>query len=359
MQKLVIISILALTIGSAGAAYLESGDDQRAPDPRIPPRIMPPPPHGAPALKSLIRRLEVRRAHRESGLTVFPICIRRLPGSQILTMSEAIHRGDLIIREKDNGQVSRIELRNNGRRPVFVMAGEIILGGRQNRIVKKDVLIPGRSQTIEIEVYCGEQDRWQDGKTSFESSSSLTAPSLRRMAAGSASQDGIWREIDTQLERAKVSSPTRNYQEMYNDRTVQRRLDRCVKALSKVARPETVGVAVFNGHRVLGIELFSDADLFARLWPKICRSYAADVIHPVPEPYHPNRRWPRPGNPDAAGVERMLDKVLDAGFQRVHTPGVGTYWTLSRMATGNALEHNSSLVHATIFPELVWIQPLR
>ncbi len=273
-------------------------------------------------------------------------------------MHEAIRRGDLHIREKGAGEVARILVWNEGRRPVFIMAGEIILGGRQNRIVRHDVLIPGRSRTIEIDVYCGEQDRWQEGKRSFKSSKSLTAPSLRRMAAGAASQDSIWREIDTQLERAEVRSPTRNYEALYRDRQVQRHLDRCVKYFDRVLPAETVGAAVFHGRRVLGIEIFSDPDLFEALWPKICRSYAAEVLHPAPEPFRRHRR-PWPGNPATASVERMLHQVLSAGASRENTPGGGSYWRLSHAVSGSSLEYRGDLVHATIFPDVVWIHPTR
>jgi hypothetical protein len=360
MKNLIILTVLALTLGSAGAAYLESGDSQRVPELPNPPRIMPPPPDGAPALKSLIRRLEIGRAYHQSGLTVFPLRLRRSQSSQVLTMGEALRRGDLIIREKRKAQVSRLQVRNQGASPVFLMAGEIILGGKQNRIVRSDVLLPGRSGVVEIDVYCGEQDRWQGGKVAFQSSTSLTSPSLRRMAAGSASQDGIWREIDTRLEQAEVKSSTRNYHEIYDDQKVQRHVERCLEAFRKVPRSDTVGVAVFRGHRVLGVELFSDDDLFARLWPKICRSYAADLATPMPEPYlREKRRWPWPGQPGKSSVRRMLDNVLNAGFQRVANPGVGTYWNLNRTVTGNALEYDGSLVHATVFPDVVRIQPLR
>jgi len=269
-------------------------------------------------------------------------------------MDEAIARDDLVIREKGGGQVPRIEVRNDGRRPVLLMAGEIILGGKQNRIVREDVLLPGRSGFIDVSVYCGEQDRWRGVGKTFESAQVLTAPSLRRMAAGAASQDRIWREIDTKLSDAEVRSSTRSYHEMYEAPEVKRRLDPYVREFDGIARSRTVGVVVLAGGRVLGIDVFSDDDLFARLWPKICRSYAAEVTFPTLRPEA--RRWPVPGFP---GIRRLLDSIREADFSERGTPGLGTLWQLRGDMTGNDLEYDGEVIHAGLFPRLHYIQPLR
>ena len=358
----VAVALLSAAVSfRARAAYLESGQEGRGDAVR--PRPPPPPPHFVPpepgpgaALRALARRVEVGAPHSYRGLTVYPLLPReRAPRRDLLTLDEALSRGQLVIREKDEGRVGEVRVRNDARRPVFLMTGEIILGGRQNRILRDDVLLPAESGFIDVGVYCGEQDRWQGKHARFDSGGNLSAPGLRQMAAEAATQDRIWGEIDGQLSRAKVAAPTRSYQQVYEDGDVRRELDRCVAEFRRFARPETVGCIVASRGGILGCDLFADADLFARLWPKICRSYAMDVVlpwhskpEPRPAPYADRAQRIRP--PDAPDVRDFLDRVLTAGFSARDTPGRERLARISGDVSGNVLEDNGQVVHAAVFP---------
>jgi len=239
-----------------------------------------------------------------------------------------------------------------------LLSGEIIVGGKQNRIVREDVLLPARSGWIEVSVYCGEQHRWRGSESGFKSKGTLSAPSLRGMAARSATQDSIWREIDGQLGRAKVESSTRSYQRLYETESVRRKLDECVARFPPFPDRGTVGCVVVCGRRILGCDVFSDSSLFARLWPKILRSYAAEVIVPLrPEPRRSDRKIAP--FPTSRVVRQFLNGILSARFSERRTPGLGRAWRISGPVTGDDLENRGEVVHAGLFARHVWIHPVR
>lgn len=361
MRRLYVLVFAGLMVSTLAApgAYLEESDgsgDRRPIPPPPPPRIIPPHPQHGPALRSLVRQVVVGTPVARSGLTVFPLQLGYERRSGFLTLDEALRRGELAIREKGDGQVPWLLVRNESHRPVFLLSGEIVLGGKQNRIVRENVLLPARSEWIEVSVYCGEQNRWRGAESGFMSKGTLSAPSLRSMAAGAATQDNVWREIDGQLGRANIESSTRSYQRLYESEAVSRRLDACVAEFRHVPDRRTVGCVVVCGGRILGCDLLADADLFMRLWPKIIRSYATDTIVPMyrgPRQYD-DRIMPVP---PSHMVRQFLDGVPGAHFSDRRTPGLGRAWRVSGPVTGDDLEYNGEVVHAGLFPSRVWSRP--
>ena len=346
--------VFALAI-TAPAAYLESDARDTVTRPAPPPRVLPPSfPNRDNPLVDLVRRIDIGEPYSYRGLTAYPLVLRnRGTVTGVVTLDEALSRGDLSIREKDSGQVPFVQVCNEGRRQAFLMAGEILVGGRQNRVIRDDVLLSARSAFIDIAVYCGEQDRWQGAGTTFKSGSTMTTPGLREMAAAAAPQDHIWREIDGKLRQAEVRSGTRSYQAYFEDRDVKDRLDDCVRQFRTCRTRRTVGLVVVCGHRILGGDLFADADLCARLWDKILRSYGGDVvIQPVYREWDDGARrdrWaPGIGRED---VQRMLDRLQVADLDERDTPGLGRLYRIRGGITGTALIVAGEMVHAAVFTE--------
>lgn len=329
---------------AASGAYLEGEAERSAVDPLRPSPPGAPPP--AAMLPALAQAVTVGAPLQWSHLSVYPLELRMHHGGMgILTLDQAMQGGHVVIREVGGGQVSRLAVRNDAFQPVFLMAGELVLGGKQNRMVRDDVLLESRSGWREIEVYCGEQHRWRESG-GFESGETLSSPSLRKMAAGRADQDRIWGEIGAQLEAAEVTAPTANYQQLFQSPEQQRRLDACVERLRPLPGPGTVGCVVVSGGRVVGCDLFSDPHLFAALWPKLCRSFGADMLTPPPMVEHHRGRIPPP---DHQAVRLFLDAISRARYSHRATPGIGSLWGLEGTVEGTSLEHFGGVVHAGLF----------
>ncbi|MBL7076725.1 MAG: hypothetical protein ISS31_04570 [Kiritimatiellae bacterium] len=346
------LAVLMMAVAASGA-YLET-DPAKSPGVSAPP-VPPVRPVPGSMLPALAQRVTIGVPQRWSHLTFYPL---ELPSRHstmgILTLDQALQRDQLAIREVGDGQVSRLAVRNDAALPVLLMAGELILGGKQNRMVRDDVLLPRQSGWTDVTVYCGEEHRWRE-TGGFRSGQTLSAPALRQMATGGATQDRIWSTIGEQLDAARVETPTASYQQLFESPELQRRLDACVAAVRPLPGPRTVGCIVVRHRRILGGDLFGDPDLFAALWPKLCRSYAAEGIAPRP-PIDLYRKHLPP--PEKGMAQRFLVDIARARFIRRGTAGIGKLWKVHGAVEGSSLEHFGGVVHAGVFPARITIQPM-
>jgi hypothetical protein len=213
------------------------------------------------------------------------------------------------------------------------------------------VLLSAESGWVAVPVYCGEKERWSQVHEEFRSPSAVVDQRLRKMAAGAESQGRIWGEIEGQLSGAGVSAPTRRYDEIYRDRSVNRQLDECVERFRPLPRRQSVGVVVASGGRIVGCDVFSDPDLFSRLWDKICRSYAMEVVHEGRS--WSDEKWTGPGERDA---RTFVDRMLSASISERSTPGAGRGVRLSGSVEGGGLVWRDRCVHVAAFSSVSWLR---
>jgi hypothetical protein len=56
---------------------------------------------------------------------------------------------------------SSLTVENLSDQEVFVQAGEIVKGGRQDRVLSSDLVLPPKSSSVAIGSLCVENGRWQ------------------------------------------------------------------------------------------------------------------------------------------------------------------------------------------------------
>ena len=363
-----------LTLGFASGAFLTADfpeEDQAAkpepprvrpippPEPR-PPIIRPPRPiphHDANAATRLIRQVSVGTPYRYQHHTIYPINLAHGQAhSGLRTLDEALRNGWIDIEERDRATVSKITIRNRSGHSIFLMAGEIIGGGKQNRVVQHDLILPPRSGVVTMPVYCIEQNRWGRSAGAFESKRNLAHPGLRKSAVASESQDSIWREVEERSRAAGVSARTKNYEALYADRAVQSKLDGCLPHFHRFVGSRTVGAIAVVGYRIVGADLFSDPRVFNRLWHKILRSYALDYFsypYPLASPHESHRRF-KLVSPDVRG---FLNNALAANYSRQHTPGSGTLYRISGRSDGETIIWGGNAVHVGLFGNAPAVRP--
>jgi hypothetical protein len=264
------------------------------------------------------------------------------PRFDIATLEEARARGDLLVSERGQASVPALLVENRGKSHALLMAGEILLGGKQNRVIIEDVLMPPLSGPRNLAVYCVEQGRWSGRSTAFESSGSFAAPQLRARLMERADQARVWAEVGRYAGKAGVASPTSNYQAIYDQPEVKQHQEDATKALAATAPAGTHGAAVFAGESLLGLDLFQDATLFTRQWPKLLRAYAIESY-----------RGQAPGPGDEARLRGQVEELLRRSAQTPGAlrtnPGVGRLFEfrLDRFR-GAALVAEAQVVHATL-----------
>jgi len=93
-----------------------------------------------------------------------------------LTLDEGLRSGEVVVTEAgqvqglirrqgvpqshhDGAEVNRLVLVNNSKRPLLLLAGEIVTGGKQDRVIGKDRIVPPESDPVDLNVFCVEPGR--------------------------------------------------------------------------------------------------------------------------------------------------------------------------------------------------------
>ncbi|MDA0321423.1 MAG: hypothetical protein O2923_01710 [Verrucomicrobia bacterium] len=303
---------------------------------------------------ALISGLQIASPYTYQQLAIYPLVSQVGSGRtpQIFTLSEAMHRGWIEITESSRETVSELSLINRGPHHVLAMGGELIEGGKQNRTVRQDVLLPPQRVPIILPVFCIEKERWSSGGSGFKSADALAHPRLRREAASGASQDRIWQEVDDTARSLKVTSATRDYTRIAQTTEVRRQADEVAGKFARFAPRSTVGMVAVAHGRIMAADVFTDADLFARERDSLCRSYAVEYATQAGRPGRDKRSFRRPERPwpGTATIRTFLLRALDARYTSEGTPGVGRVHTLSRGIGGVALTWQNCVIHAGLYP---------
>ena len=100
----------------------------------------------------------VSAAATHANVSVFLLRGQSAAGPVPLALAEALEKGAIDVHE--TGNVRELKIENKGAEPVFVQLGDIVKGGRQDRVLTVSLLLPPQSGLVPIGAYCVEQGRW-------------------------------------------------------------------------------------------------------------------------------------------------------------------------------------------------------
>ena len=226
------------------------------------------------------------------NLSVFLIHGRgRSSGRPLLTLQEAITQKKVVVHE--TGQVNELAVENvSADADVYIQSGDIVKGGRQDRMIAQDSVVPARSGKMPIASFCVEQGRWSrrgsEAAHAFAASSDQVAGKALKMAARrDGDQGGVWREVAANQDKLSrnlgapvaAAESASSYQLTLESARVTAGVDEYVRALSARARgTDVVGCAFAINGKLSGAEVYASGELFARLWPKILKAAAVEAI---------------------------------------------------------------------------------
>jgi hypothetical protein len=177
------------------------------------------------------------------------------------------------------GEVNEVQVSNLSDQTLFVMAGEIILGGKQDRVVQKDVIIPPRTKNFPVAVFCVEHGRWSGESMSFESSKNLTQMKLRKKAMFTNQQE-VWNEVAEQNKKQQTETETGTYRAVIKNEKVAKEMEPHVQAINKflAGMDNLTGVVVAIDGKVVAIDVFFTPKMFTQVRDKIIKSYVLEAM---------------------------------------------------------------------------------
>lgn len=271
---------------------------------------------------------------RHGNLTVFPVVAAKTYSTgEFLTLDEGLRSGDVIVTEAGSVQglvrrhttpvvhpgggaeVNRLVLVNNSSRPLLLLAGEIVTGGKQDRVIGKDRIIPAESDPVDLSVFCVEPGRWVATSEHFGASEAMygkdaerahdaapmammAQPSVRGKAMADKNQNEVWNEVNKQknLVTVEVASAapqvqtelaqTSSYAKVNENAVVKQQVDAIAKPIEEnyqslirqLRDRNAVGVVVAVNGRIIWADIFASTDLLGKYWPKLVRSYASEAV---------------------------------------------------------------------------------
>ena len=258
----------------------------------------------------------------QDNLAVFPIVTESTPDTHFfLTLDEGLRSGQVVVTEEGGStglvrprrpgpgpwpqppiprqrgaEVNRLMLMNNSDRPLILLAGEIVTGGKQDRVVGKDRIVPAHSEPVDLGVFCVEPHRWIDISAQFGGLGfSMAQPSVRLKAMAEKDQQAVWNEVAKSkasvarmmpAPAARALEATSSYAGALENRAVQQRVDAMAapiersydKLMRELRAQKAVGAVVAVNGEIVWADVFASAPLLEKYWPKLIRSYAAEAV---------------------------------------------------------------------------------
>jgi hypothetical protein len=251
---------------------------------------------------------------QSGNLTVFPVvAATTYDTSGFLTLDEGLRSGDVIVTEAGmaqglirdprvrphiqhgGGEVNRLVLINRGDKPLILLAGEIVTGGKQDRVIGKDRIVPAHSDPIDLSVFCVEPGRWVERTATFGTvNAPMAQPSVRAKAMADKDQGQVWAEVRKSQQMAVETAPaaaraaiagSTSYATVMSTDEVKQRVDSVARPIDQkmhdiigqLRQRNAVGVVVAVNGEIVWADVFASTALLEKYWPKLIRSYAAEA----------------------------------------------------------------------------------
>lgn len=261
---------------------------------------------------------------RSGNLTVFPVVASKsYETAQFLTLDEGLRSGDVVVTEAGqarglirrrpgdpavlhpvrDAEVNQLVIINNSKRPLLLLAGEIVIGGKQDRVIGKDRIVPAESDPVDLSVFCVEPGRWVPANGKYEFGSAvgrnaglLASPVVRSKAMGAKDQQQVWDSVRSSQRAMAVTveaagaapavNATTSYAGVMENKEVQKHVDAVAEPVQRnyesvmrqLRDKNAVGVVVAVNGEIVWADIFASTQLLQKYWPKLVRSYATEAV---------------------------------------------------------------------------------
>ena len=214
------------------------------------------------------------------------------------TLSEAMAKGIVVV--KETGSVQELTIENMSRKTtVFLNAGDIVKGGRQDRTVRDDLILPPQSGPVPLATFCVEHGRWtkrgEENPAAFSGNSKVLSSRKLKMASRYESNQGeVWSGVAEQQTKLNenlsryagkpvdtrsgdsASSLQLTLESQDLDAVKKGYLERLSSILN--GKTDVIGFVFAINGELNSAEVYNNKNLFRALWPKLLDGTITEAI---------------------------------------------------------------------------------
>jgi hypothetical protein len=275
------------------------------------------------------------------------------PGTKILSLPEALEHELAVVHETSNVNMLAVENKSEDCE-LFIQSGDIVKGGKQDRMAQTDMLLPPKSGVVPLPAHCVEQGRWtgrgNEDTRGFKSSTKCAVGNDMKIANFSGHQRAVWQSVEQQQTKTSntlgvqvqaAASPT-SFQLTLEAPAIQAKVAQYEAALKAAGeeRDDIIGVVFAVNGNVTGAEVYGSNAIFRKAWPKLLNSAAVEAVAE-------RTNKPLVAVPSAREVERFLARAA------VPEPTAADLPLLTRSNTNvNGIQFGNITLAPDVLPEI-------
>lgn len=206
------------------------------------------------------------------------------PGGVVaVPLNQALAQGLVTISERGSTSFENVHwLRFNTKsdKPIYIAGGEIIAGGRQDRMIVADTILKPSTKDQYVPVMCVEEGRWSDKEKKFGYGGYANSD-LRKALDSTHNQVALWREVDRQLQAGGFKNNSFAYVSRFLDKKYIAAGDDYFNYFKqRLARTDSnvIGFVAISGGKIIGSEIFDGTGLFYGQAEPLLRGYIDEAM---------------------------------------------------------------------------------
>lgn len=239
----------------------------------------------------------------------------------IWTGSEEARVSDELSEAMASGaSVNSLVIENHSDTAIYIMAGEVVQGGKQDRVIAEDVIaMPGEKYVVPV--FCVEPGRWEyhsapthpqakddpDAIYAFTGYFNVASNSIRQTVKLEKNQGEVWARVGDVRNRNAVQGKSTTYGELAQSQRFAKAQQRYAAAFQEAfaGQNDVVGVMAVSGSKVLAVDIFATPQLFQQQYEGLMHAYFTEAITYGDVPQL-----------DAKGIQKTFEEAQRAYFTR-------------------------------------------
>lgn len=281
---------------------------------------------------------KISEPYKHKNLTIFLIHGADASSNKdLITLEEALKMKIFKVYETDD--VNELMVENiSSKYDVFIQSGDIVKGGKQDRVLAISIIIPRNSGKVSIEAFCVESGRWSgrgnESRNEFASSEERVVTKELKMAtngivtgsgsgngsgtgtgsgsgngigdgngSGRGSQTEVWKEVANAQKNISanidatvtVNASSSSLQLSLENKKLKKDQQEFAKNLEDITkgRSDVIGYAFAINGKLNSADIYVSNHLFVKLWPKMLKAAVIEAISLADQPAAETEPTPR------------------------------------------------------------------